>query len=114
MVWTPTCDERIVSESHDRSSVGVSVCREFLHGHLCFGCLEHSSERHEDRRSADCGVEHLDETLLRSHIRILEIIEDLLLQIRAFNVTLERILLLHCANRSLCVMLCSGAVDELT
>ena len=55
--------------------------RELLDGDLCFGGLEFSSERHEDRRAADGRIEHLDQTFLAGYVGILEIGEHLLLQV---------------------------------
>ena len=112
MIWAPACDERVVSECHDRSCICISVCRELLYRNLSLGSLEHTTERHEDCRTADCRVEHLDETLLRCHVRILEVVEDLLLEVLTLDCALKRILVLDCAYGSLCIMLGSRAVDE--
>ena len=114
MVWAPAGDERVVSERHDGSSISVSVGRKLLDRNLGLCRLEHATERHEDRRASDSRVEHLDKSLLGSHIRVLEIMEHLVLEGFTWNRALERILLLHSSYGSLSVMLRSGAVDELT
>ena len=64
-------DKRVVAKSHNGSKVRMSVThRQFLRAHLRFRQLVLAAERHQHRGSPDGGVEHFDQTLLGSHIRI--------------------------------------------
>ena len=74
-------DEGVVAEGHDRCGVGVSVQhRQFLHRGLRFRQLAFAAEGHQHGSGSDGGVEHLDQTLLRSHIGIGEAVHHLVLK----------------------------------
>ena len=112
MIRAPFAYDRIESECHDAGGVGVSVGREFLDGYLGLCELEFPAVWHKDCGPSDGGVEHLYQTLLAHHVRILEVVVELILEGLACNFAAERVNVLDGSDAGLGVMPGSCAVNE--
>ena len=114
VVGAPRSHIGVVSEGHDAGRIGVSVGREFLHRDLRLAALRAAAEGHEHGRTADCRVEHLDQSALRDDVVVAEVVREALGQAVAGEVAAERIAVLDLTDLRFGIVLRAGAVDELT
>ena len=106
-------DEGVVTERHDGGEVRMAVQhRQFLRAHLRLGQLILTAEGHQHRGSADGGVEHLDKTLLGSHVRIGKAVLPFLLHRFPLNVSGFQHIITHGRNLGGHLLAHAVGVDE--
>ena len=112
VIRTPLRDEGVVTERHDRSRVGVTVGRQFLHGDLSLGALHLTAKRHQHGRATDGSIELLDETFLARHIGLSEHVTHFLFSGCTRDILAERIFVLHRQDGCFRIVLGAGRIDE--
>ena len=112
VIRAPLRDEGVVTERHDRSSIGVTIGRQFLHGDLSLGALHLSAKRHQHGRATDGSIKLLNETFLARHIRLCKHVAHLLFGGYARDILGKWIFVLHRQDGCFRIVFCAGRVDE--
>ena len=113
--WAPAADIGIESECHYGGGVGVMAAnRKLLHACLCLCALCCSAEWHQHGGCTNRRVEHLDQTFLRSDILILQVVEEFLFKVVAYDFACEGISVLDSSYMGFCVVASTGRVDKLS